>query len=87
MPYIVQEKRNVLDPVIRDLLTALRNLELDDQDKNNTEGNINYVVSVVLDQLYTSNYGAMNDAMGFAERANPLFATEICSTIALAAPF
>lgn len=64
MPYITQEKREAIDPVVNDLLNVLRDLELDDPDKNNTEGNINYFVSVLLDQMYTTNYGAMNSAMG-----------------------
>ena len=41
MPYIKQEKRDVLDPIIDELHRTITELELDDPDGNNTEGNLN----------------------------------------------
>lgn len=64
MPYIVQDKRDRLDPVIDDLIRALRDLQLDDSGKDNIEGNINYIVSTMLDRLYTKNYADINNAVG-----------------------
>ena len=64
MPYIVPEKRRVLDPVVDDLVRALRDLQLDDTGKDNVEGNLNYVFSAVLNKLYTNNYADINNAIG-----------------------
>lgn len=67
MPYIVDEKRNVLDPIIDQLHRALVELETDDE-MNNMEGNINYTFTRLLMMVYgdrtTTNYSACNDAMG-----------------------
>lgn len=64
MPYIKQEKRDTLDPIIDQLLHALRGLESDDP-SNNFEGNINYVISRILSRVYTGvSYRELNDAMG-----------------------
>ena len=64
MPYITQERRDVLDAPIHDLLNALRELESDDP-SNNFEGNINYVFTKILKHVYPgSSYREVNDAMG-----------------------
>lgn len=64
MPYIVPDKRATLDPIIDQLQQALAGLEADDP-MNNTEGNINYVVSTLLNRIYAGNgYRSINDAMG-----------------------
>jgi hypothetical protein len=64
MPYIKQEKRDVLDPAIDELLNALRELESDDPN-NNMEGNINYVITRILKRVYKGGgYRGVNDAMG-----------------------
>ena len=68
MPYITQEKREQLDPVIEQLRTALVNLELDDEGGNNTEGNLNYVITTLLMTFYgnrdSTRYAQINDGMG-----------------------
>lgn len=64
MPYIVQSKRPQLDEVAEDLLRVLRDLELDDPDKDNMEGNLNYFFSKILNELYTNNYADINNAVG-----------------------
>lgn len=64
MPYIVQDKRDRLDPIIDDMIRALRDLQLDDSGKDNIEGNINYIVSTMLNRLYTKNYADVNNAVG-----------------------
>lgn len=67
MPYIVQEKRDVLDPTIEELHRLLVDLETDDEN-NNMEGNLNYVVSRLLMMVYgdreSTRYAQINDAMG-----------------------
>jgi hypothetical protein len=64
MPYIVDEKRNVLDPHIEAILNALRELESDDP-SNNMEGNINYIITRILHRVYKDGgYRGVNDAMG-----------------------
>jgi len=63
MPYIKQEKRDVLNPAIDKLMIALVNLQCDD-DANNMEGNINYVFTKLLKNCYGDSYGEINDALG-----------------------
>ena len=64
MPYIKQEKRDVLDPAIDELLNALRELESDDPN-NNMEGNLNYAITRLLKRCYKgAGYRGINDAMG-----------------------
>lgn len=65
MPYISQTKRQELDPHIDALLNAIRGLESDDPDHNDTEGNVNYVVTRLLKRIYPGNrYAEINSAMG-----------------------
>lgn len=63
MPYITQEKRDVLDPHIDQLLNAFRELECDDA-TNNMEGNINYTITRILKNVYGNSYRDINDAVG-----------------------
>lgn len=63
MPYIRREKRSQLDPVVDDLLNALRELQCDDP-SDSLEGNLNYIFSTVLGRLYASDYRDINTAMG-----------------------
>ncbi len=63
MPYISEEKREVLDPVIENLLQTFRGLQSDDP-SDNTQANMNYVISRLLDRMYTSNYQEFNNALG-----------------------
>lgn len=70
MPYIVNEKREVLDLVVDTLHQTLVDLQMDDE-MNNMEGNINYVITRLLMMVYgdrdTTNYSQINDAMGVLE--------------------
>lgn len=70
MPYIVEEKRYRLDKEIDKLHQSLVNLELDDDD-NNMEGNLNYVITRLLMMVYgdkdATRYAHINDAMGLLE--------------------
>ena len=63
MPYIKQDKRMVLDPVIDKLHKVLVDMELDD-DENNMEGNLNYIITKLLRMCYGKSYREINDAMG-----------------------
>ncbi len=63
MPYIVQEKRDMLDPAINELHHLLVNLEIDD-DINNMEGNLNYIITRLIRMCYGKSYGDVNDVMG-----------------------
>jgi len=66
MPYITQDKRDVLDPSIEQVLHALRQLESDDP-SNNTEGNLNYLITKLLFRVYSQSYRDVNDAVGMLE--------------------
>lgn len=66
MPYINQEKRNALNPAIEQVLDALRQLESDDP-SNNTEGNLNYLITTLLVRVYAQSYRDINDAVGMLE--------------------
>jgi hypothetical protein len=68
MPYIKQEKREVLDPAVRELLNALRELESDDP-SNDMGGNLNYVITKVLLQCYGQKYSEMAQAVSVLEMA------------------
>ena len=67
MPYISLDKRVHLDPIIEELFRELGDLEMDD-DENNTEGNLNYVITRLLMLIYGNadgtRYSHINDAMG-----------------------
>lgn len=63
MPYIKQEKRDVLNPAIDAVVDALRQLESDD-DKNNFEGNVNYVFTTIIAKSYDVSYRSINDVLG-----------------------
>ncbi len=70
MPYIKYSKRDVLDPAINQVLDALH--QLADQTAstsvagtNNMEGNVNYVFTRILQNLYPGrSYQEVNDAVG-----------------------
>ena len=66
MPYILQDKRDILDPVINALHVELVNLESDDEN-NNMEGNLNYLVTRLLRMVYGQSYSEFNDAIGVLE--------------------
>jgi hypothetical protein len=64
MPYIVKEKRAVLDPAIQRLADSF--MELDDE--GNFAGNLNYVITRLLGILYPDpNYRRFNDMVGALE--------------------
>lgn len=67
MPYIPDEKRQVLDPIVDELHRALVGLELDD-DENSMEGNINYTFTRLAMMVYgdrdSTRYGQVNNLLG-----------------------
>lgn len=63
MPYIIQPKRDVLDPAINELHKLLVDLEMDD-DTNNMEGNLNYIITRLIRMCYGESYAEINDVMG-----------------------
>ena len=64
MPYIVKEKRTILDPAIEKLADAFQELN----DAGNFAGNLNYVISKLLSSLYPApNYQRFNDMVGALE--------------------
>lgn len=67
MPYVNPDLRGTLDPVVDRVVGALRELELDFPESC-TEGNLNYIISRVLAEVYTNGgYKAINDAVGVLE--------------------
>ena len=64
MPYILEEKRKVLDPAIRHLADSFNML----QDEGNFAGNLNYTITKLLFTLYPeANYQRYNDMVGALE--------------------
>jgi len=63
MPYIIQPKRDVLDSAINELHKLLVDLEMDD-DTNNMEGNLNYIITRLIRMCYGESYAEINDVMG-----------------------
>ncbi len=63
MPYIPQSKRPPLDRVIDDLHHVLVGLEADDEN-NNMEGNMNYLITRLLRKVYGTSYTEINAAVG-----------------------
>ena len=70
MPYIKQDRRRALDPLISGLLYELQ-----------SDGEINYVFTKILIAFYEENYAALQNAVGLLEcvkqefvrrRLNPL---------------
>lgn len=66
MPYIKQEKREVLDKAVDNLHKVLVDLEIDD-DTNNMEGNLNYAITLLLRSCYGKSYREINDAIGMLQ--------------------
>ena len=70
MPYITQDKRHQLDPVIDDILRILVGMRLDDE-HTNTEGNLNYLITRLLMKVYgqadDTRYANINDVIGMLE--------------------
>ena len=67
MPYIVPDKRAVLDPGIIEVVDGFRQLESDDPD-NNFEGNVNYAITKMLVLAYgKTSYRDINDVIGALE--------------------
>lgn len=72
MPYINEMRRQKLDPIVDQLVHALSELQLDNfDDKNNTEGNLNYFISKLIREVYgnrnNTSYAAINDVVGMLE--------------------
>jgi len=64
MPYIVQEKRKILDPAIQQLVESFRELN----DDRNFAGNLNYVITKLFYSLHPApNYQRFNDIIGALE--------------------
>lgn len=67
MPYIVQEKRDVINPAIDQVVQSFRELEADDPD-NNFEGNLNYAITAMIVKAYgLKSYRDVNDVVGALE--------------------
>lgn len=81
MPYIVQEKRDLLDGPIKILLSALRELECDDGElTNDTGANLNYIVSQLLKSCYSvASYAEMAKAISVLEMAKLEFYRVNCA--------
>ena len=70
MPYITQDKREIIDMAVDHLHTVLVDLQTDDE-LNNMEGNINYAFTRLLMMVYgdrnSTRYSQINDAIGVLE--------------------
>lgn len=64
MPYILKEKRAVLNPAIRELAEVFSRMK----DDANFAGNLNYTITKLLFTLYPEpNYQRFNDMIGALE--------------------
>ena len=76
MPYIAQEKRRQVDYLIDELRFALASMEADDE-LNNMEGNVNYIITSLLMKVYgdkdTTSYSNINAAVGVLDCAKNEF--------------
>jgi len=64
MPYILKEKRAVLNPAIRELADVFTSMK----DDINFAGNLNYTITKLLFTLYpVPNYQRFNDMIGALE--------------------
>lgn len=66
MPYIKQEKRDVLDGSIEQVIDCLRELESDDP-ANSMAGNLNYIFTRLLKAVTNAKYDEINEAIGVLE--------------------
>lgn len=66
MPYIAQSKRDLLEQPIEAVRDALRQLESDGPE-NNFEGNMNYIISTLIDRCYKVSYRDINDVVGMLD--------------------
>lgn len=78
MPYIKAEKRETLDPAIDLLLNALRELESDDP-SNDMGGNLNYVITRLLNRCYATKYSEMAQAVSVLEMAKLEFYRKVAA--------
>ena len=62
MPYITQEDRPQYDKVIEELVTLLK-----DKPPESVDGNLNYVVTRIIKEVYPLRYYHINKAMGVLE--------------------
>jgi len=63
MPYIKPYKREQLDADIDALARTIDFMSLDEE----KDGNLNYAITRLIDQLYGRRYTQMNEAMGVLE--------------------
>lgn len=78
MPYILKDKRTVLDPAIDELLNALRELESDDP-SNDMGGNLNYTITRLLRRCYGQKYSEMAQAVSVLEMAKLEYYREVAA--------
>lgn len=77
MPYIKQDKREVLNPAIEQLLNSLRELESDDP-LNDMGGNLNYAITRLLMRCYGQKYSEMAQAVSVLEMAKLEYYRVVC---------
>lgn len=78
MPYILQPKRDALNPAIDQLVNALSVLEADDID-NDMGGNLNYVITTVLMSCFGTRYREMAQAVSVLEMAKLEYYRKVAS--------
>ena len=82
MPYIAQEKRRQVDHLIDDLRFALASMEADDE-LNNMDGNVNYIITRLLMSVYgdkdTTTYSNINAVIGVLECAKNEFYRKVAA--------
>ena len=68
-PYILQERREVLDPIIRRIVQNIDILKRD--------GELNYVFSRLIASLYGRTYAEMNSALGLLDAVGKEYYREV----------
>lgn len=80
MPYIEQDKRNILDPHIDALHSELVSLESDDEN-NEMERNMQYIFTRLIRKVYGSSSSELTDAVGVLERVKMLHCQTVGQTL------
>jgi len=81
MPYIKEEHRKLLDPIINDLKRDIVNITLDDESVN-LECVINYTLTKLLSMMYSAKtYDEINDVIGMLECCKLEYYRKVAATI------
>lgn len=65
MPYIAEDLRKSINPIIEDLINTITKLELNNA--GSRAGVLNYTITYLIKALYNTKYSEINEAIGMLE--------------------